>query len=396
MRISRLGTGVPILAAALACGLLTAPGVAAAERVTVDAAVVTGLAHHAKPKPKPAPAPRTIATGLISPLKLHVTSSKNVLVTQNFAGLLSSVTRSGTVSTLHAASVPGTEVGAVSARGGTVIFAESTEEGGALLKQRTAKGKVTTIADLGKVEARTNPDGKTLYGFRTLSKACAAEVAAIPDNPFGGATFRGEVYSHPYATTSTKSTTYVADAGANVLWSVSKKGKVRALHTFAPVKQTVTPELADELGLPACTHNEPFWANAVPTDVEIGPRGQLYVTTLPGFPEAPGAGAVHRIDPRTGKAKQIATGLSGATDLAVSDSGDVYVTELFANRISKIARGSSTPKQFLPALLPGAVEIHHGTLYATTGVLIGLGPDEEGNPAPPGGELISVTLPKSR
>ena len=52
---------------------------------------------------------------------------------------------------------------------------------------------------------------------------------------------------------------------------------------------------------------------------EIGPDGNYYVSSLPGFPESPGAGSVFRIDRSSGSVTQIATGFTGATDLAVAE-----------------------------------------------------------------------------
>ena len=101
----------------------------------------------------------------------------------------------------------------------------------------------------------------------------------------------------------------------------------------------------------------------VPTDVEAH-GGKLYVTTLAGGPEDPSLGArssVYRINPWTGAVDQLATGLLGATDLAVSPSGTVYVTELFGGRVVKLTSGGFETVVELPE--PAAVEFARGRLY---------------------------------
>ena len=109
---------------------------------------------------------------------------------------------------------------------------------------------------------------------------------------------------------------------------------------------------------------------AVPTDVEVGKDGWLYVSTLPGGPEDPSLGArgrVYRVDPRTGKNQLIARGFAGATNLALGKRGEIYVTELFAGRISVIKHGEVKPY----VTLPGALSVEtdrKGNLWAGTGI----------------------------
>ena len=108
---------------------------------------------------------------------------------------------------------------------------------------------------------------------------------------------------------------------------------------------------------------------SVPTDVEVGRDGWLYVTTLAGGPESPAFGArssVYRVNPRNGQVKLVATGLAGATNLALHN-GKIYVAEFFAGRISVIKNGQ--PKPYLT--LPGVVSMEsgsgrHPSLYAGT------------------------------
>ena len=134
----------------------------------------------------------------------------------------------------------------------------------------------------------------------------------------------------------------------------------------------MTADLAGQFGLPDCAVGLTYLAEPVPTDVEVGPDGMLYVTSLPGEPGMMGPnGSVFRVNPRNGSVKRVATGFVGATDLAVTPWGDIYVTELFGGQVSVLPRGASQARTFFQADLPSAVEWQDGRLYLTTGGLMG-------------------------
>ena len=110
-----------------------------------------------------------------------------------------------------------------------------------------------------------------------------------------------------------------------------------------------------------------FVAEPVPTDVEVGRNGSLYVSTLPGGPEDPSLGArggVYKVNPWNGKSKQIASGLAGAANLAISPWGTIFVSELFGNQVSMIVHGAPVPIASVPS--PSALEWSHGKLYVAT------------------------------
>ncbi|MBD5785021.1 ScyD/ScyE family protein [Cellulosimicrobium terreum] len=353
-------------------------------------------AHGGRPDPRP-PAVEDITGGLVSPLSLAPGWGGTTYVTQNFAGLLTSVDRHGTPSVLYA-SEGGAEVGGVSFDGlRTLTFTETVggETGITASAVKTLRldakgapsGAPRVLVDTYAYEQKNNPDSRVTYGLRDTDPDCVAQVpAGGPISPL----YTGLVDSHPYATASLLGTTFVADAGTNAILSVSPHGKARTLAVLPAQPAVVTAEAAAGIGWPECVVGETYWFEAVPTDVEIGPWGQLYVSTLPGGPEdaSLGArGAVYTVDPWKGKVRKVASGFVSATGLAVSPTGTVYVAEMFGGRISQAT--SSGPRTVVETALPGGVEWTSKGLLATTNAL----PGEEG---PPDGHLVRVGFPRGR
>ena len=122
-----------------------------------------------------------------------------------------------------------------------------------------------------------------------------------------------------------------------------------------------------------------YQSNPVPTDVEIGPDGDYYVSALPGFPESPGAGKVFKISRTTGAVNEVAGGFTGAVDLAVAADGTIYVAELFAFQVSKVNPGADSASSSVFVPCPTAVEIGPGgTVLAAEGGICQDGPPEGG------------------
>ncbi len=332
--------------------------------------VVAGPAHAA-------PDPKVLAKGQLSPLSLDVAGNGTVWYSQNFGGMLMKVKPGKKPKVVHQED-GGAEVGAVSVHKGVVTFAVTPQNGKAVLKERTKKGKVRQVANLFRFEKRNNPDAESTYGFVGLDQACLDQLP--PDfQPYPGI-----VESHPYASVTKGKARYVADAAGNTILKVRKNGKVKSVAVLPPQPLTVTEEMAGAFDMPECVVGHDFNFEPVPTDVEKGRDGMLYVTTLPGGPEDPSFGArgsVYRVNPKSGKAKHVAGGLALPTGLAVTGKGDIYVAELFGGKISKIRRGSSKVKTWREVALPGDVDWSDGRLYATLDVL----PPED---APPAGQVV--------
>lgn len=317
----------------------------------------------------PQPTPTVLTTALAAPFNLEVDRHR-ILVADSGLGLIGRIRRDGTVKTVIG-DVAGPE--GIATKGG--YLAHTSTEGGFPI---TASGVVihgphgrVVKADTLKYERMHNPDQIHTYGLADPD-ACTVD----PSNPeVPPPSYTGIVDSHAYSLTAFGRGFVLADAGANALLWIGRGGSIRTLAVLPPQPATISPQVAAQFGL-SCSTDVVYNFEAVPTDVEVGPDGFLYVTTLPGGPEDPSLGArgkVYRVNPWTGKARAVATGLLGPTNLAFA-KGKLYVTEFFAGRVAKVVRGSV--RSFYE--LPGVVAIesgHHGELYVAA---LGGGPDQPG------------------
>ncbi len=346
----------------------------------------------AKPK---ATTNNPLATGLVGPLGLAVGDDGTVYVTEAFAGRLTAIHKDGSTRVLVDA--PGTEIAGVDAKGkGTLVFTQTLFDGApgeeapvldAFLARLRPNGKVKAVASTNDYEATANPDSASVYGLVDLSDADdpASCEANWPTEFLGPQTYTGIVESHPYAVAIVPGGYVVADAAANAIFRIKANGNISTLAVLPPIPQEITQELVDTIDfadLSGCVggvyHGEP-----VPTDIEVGPDGHYYVSTLPGGPEAPGAGAVWKVHKATGAVTLVSAGLTTPVDIAVAADGTIWVAELFGFQISTISNGTVTPQMFAP--LPGAIEIGpDGTIFAVINAL----PPEDG---PPDGQVVRIT-----
>jgi len=220
------------------------------------------------------------------------------------------------------------------------------------------------VADTFKWEQEKNPDKVNHYGVENPSQ-CVIDAFTAAGFPYD---YTGEKDSHAYSVAAMGKAWVVADAGANALLKVKNNGRISTLAVLPPQKTVITAQMAAALGFPACVAGVTYAFEPVPTDVEVGRDGYLYVTTLPGGPESPvlGArGAVWKVNPSTGSVRKIAEGFLGATNLALGSHGTIYVAELFAGQISVVKHGHAKPYVSLPGVV--AVETgSDGTLWAAT------------------------------
>lgn len=303
----------------------------------------------------------------------------SLFYSENFAGKLWMRKKGKTAKVIYtsAAGPEGpAEVGAVSTRDDIVYFAAGTQ----VLRRKD--GKVKPFADIGKFEEAHNPDGGVTYGAVGLSEECKAQWPTGEGAP--PVSYTGIVESHPYATAYGDGALYVADAAANAVFRV-RKGKIKTVAVLPATGVTITAQMAEGFGLPDCAVGKTYNFEGVPTDVEFA-DGKLFISSLAGGPEdGTVPGAVYRTNLKSGTTKRYASGFVGASGLAVADDGNVYVSELFAGKVTRI-----TPKRkvrtFVETASPAAVEVRGKRLFVTENVFAGLGPDQA-----PGGKIVRYT-----
>jgi hypothetical protein len=267
---------------------------------------------------------------------------------------------------------------------------------------RIVAGRVQPTIDLGSNEIADNPDQVNTYG--PLSDIPPDCFAQIPDSVKGQLeTYTGGLDSNVYSVDTVPFTKdrFVTDAAANAVYRI-RDGAIAHTWVLPPVVQTVTEEgiaainqeQPPDAQVPTCLAGLRWAGEPVPTSVVVGPDGALYVTSLPGFPEAPGSAGIFRIDPSTGQVTRWLDGLTSAVDLTFDHHGDAYVAEIFggafgAGAIKKVDTGWShgrltagTVSTILEAdptsptnllTLPSRVAVaDDGTLY-TTANIFGIG-----------------------
>ena len=332
--------GVSVAAAAVAVagvsGALASPGSPASAGTRIATAPASASSGRHVPLHV-----ATLTTKVVAPLQMSVTKKYGVLVGDAAASKLLQIVRGGNVRTLAKGPQPGEISGVDVNRWGAVAYTSSnatTHTTGLTIRWR---GK-SRFVDLSAFETKKNPDKINHYGT-TSTDACVTGFLKQTGTP---ASYTGVVDSHPYAVAAVRGGWVVAEAAGNDLLFVDNRGHVKLLAVLPPQPHVITAADAKALGAPSCVVGITYAFEPVPTDVEVGRDGALYVTTLPGGPEAPGfspRGSVYRVSANGHHLRRLATGFNGATNLALTPSGRILVAELFAGRISTIEHGRPAP-----------------------------------------------------
>lgn len=222
-------------------------------------------------------------------------------------------------------------------------------------------GDVRPFADLLAFELANNPDGQTQFAPDGVTPLEALS------NPF----FVLEDHSR-------KGFVFVADAGANAVLQVDRKGNVTPF--FVP--PVITTGVC--AGAP---NNDPEHAGCdpVPTGLAYGPRNTLYISGLSA--EAPGEGRVYVLNARTGELLRTITGLTSPTGIAVDGRGTVYVSNVIEGAplegpppegfdpatIGEITKISPSGKRSVAQVtMPSGLLWENGKLYASAWSVAGL------------------------
>jgi hypothetical protein len=181
----------------------------------------------------------------------------------------------------------------ISTGGGAVAAGiEPLENEDSILSIDLATGDVTQIAELGSYEADNNPDGTDVN-----PNLYAMDIGAD-----------GQLY--------------VNDAGGNTIYKVDPTTGDFALLGIVPA-----PELPEQPAdaTPVADEETEGPPQPVPTGLDIGADGNLYIVTLGAF--IPGASTVF-IAQADGTFVQVATGLSVGIGVTLGPDGALYVSQL--------------------------------------------------------------------
>ncbi len=327
--------------------------------------------------------PEVVTGGLVGPLTLAVGDRGDVFVTQTFANTLSRVDRRGEVTTVHqlaASPEEGELVGVTYHRGSTYhIETDYTGEVPTSHIVRTENGVRTVVSDdLWAHEIANNPDRSQRYGITNARGSCLDQLTAFEETAgFPIVNYRGIVESHAYQLEVHDGTIYVADAAANAVLKVDEATGAISTVAVLPgktIKFTAELEAALEgqlggMDIPDCIVGKRFTAEPVPTDVQVGWLGGLYVSTLGGSAgEVLPLSSVYWISPDSKYTFEVAGDMHGATGLEVTPDGTVLVAEMFGGKVSAIPHGENAATTLFAADSPADVAVDGGTVYATTGI----------------------------
>jgi hypothetical protein len=307
---------------------------------------------------------QTLSSAFVAPLQFAVSPTSDILVADSATSTVSQIGKSTPIGSGPSAKVGG-DVGGVAIDPKSRAIAYTSSNGNHSIARLTilAAGHQPVVADLANFEKTQNPDKVNTYGTTTRN-SCTVPAFKKIGAPVSNT---GLVDSHPYAVAALGGGAWaVADAGGNDILKVDRSGTVSLISVLPPQPLKITAAIAKGNGLNPCVAGITYKFEAVPTDVEVGPKGNLLVTTLAGGPEGPqngNPGSVYSIG-ANGAATRIAYGFAGATNLAVTPSGRIFVAQLSSGLVAEVVKGSPRPVLFLPGVV--GLEYANGALYAST------------------------------
>jgi glucose/arabinose dehydrogenase len=207
-------------------------------------------------------------------------------------------------------------------------------------------GKPVLIADLGPYEAANNLDG-------------AKDETGAPD-----------LVVNPYdLIMDGAGGLLVSASGMNAVVRISPAGQITPYAVFKARQNPLFPGI----GGPEM--------DQVPTGIERGPDGAVYVSTLTGFPFPNGGARVYRLQDRNsdgdamddGEVTTYADGLTTATNLAFDKDGSLLVTEFSTNfleqapgRLVRVVNGKISATVAAPLISPtGVAVMNDGTVMVS-------------------------------
>jgi hypothetical protein len=366
MLIRRIITPLAVTGSVAALALAGALPASAHTHARGGASLKAFAGQHAKANIHTKASVKTLTDQVFGPFNLDVRDGK-VLVADGFTGQVSRVNANGNLSPVASSPFDGGDVAGVASGGGAIAWTGSAPSDQPFVNGDQAliirkPGQADLRVDISGFENTHNPDQVNFYGSTSTDPCVTDVLAQLTGGPAG---YNGVLDSHAYSVAyAGKGAWYVADAAGNDILKVSKTGDISVVKVLPPQPVTFTADSAAAAGLPPCFAGVTYGFEPVPTDVEVS-HGKLYVSLLPGGPEDASFGArgsAWKLDANGSHLTQIGSGFLGTTNIAVSPSGDVYVSELFRGQVSKIVNGHGVAVAALPG--PIGLEYAGGSLYA--------------------------------
>jgi hypothetical protein len=170
--------------------------------------------------------------------------------------------------------------------------AKAQQQLGQLITTRRPFGKVQFVAGVGHTD----------FQWSLMHKSLVPDQ--FPD-------------ANPYGVIALPAEPWVVDAGSNTLDRIGRNGPV--VVKFIP---------------------NPPSSDAVPTCIDRGPDGALYIGQLTGGGNVPGAASIWRFSTHTGSLTKWATGLTAITGCGFDASGTFYATEFSTLGLDNAAPGT--------------------------------------------------------
>ena len=166
---------------------------------------------------------------------------------------------------------------ALDAAGTTYAYASSTANHADTRLTIVGPDGRRVTASLSAYERAHNPDRTITYGVPRPSACVRKAFKALDGGPAG---YAGRVDSHPVAVAGAGTTWFVADAGANAVLRVDAAGTVSLVNVLPHQPFRFSSQTVRALGLPSCVVGATYYAEAVPTDLDVGPGATS--TSRPG------------------------------------------------------------------------------------------------------------------
>ena len=307
----------------------------------------------------------TLATGLDGPRQLNDYLDDLLVVAESDSGEVSSVDpETGDVETLL--TISGTPQGVAYDDGRLFVAvgeaAPPEDAPGVEPPPEDAIGSALLVADT---------DGEILETIDLLAYELENNPDEQPQFDAEGVPF--DALSNPFSVEAGSDRILVADAGANDVLAIDREtGEITTFFVPPRVSPDEVPECADAQANPGIVGCDP-----VPTGVEEGPDGHIYVSTLGA--EAPGAARVYVLS-EDGDVVDVIEDLTSLTGVAVDDDGTVYASDLLEGAptedpppadfdpaaVGEVVRvDTDGTRSYAQVTMPTGLEIEDGRLYTS-------------------------------